>query len=155
MITFKQGDIFTEDVQAIINPVNCVGVMGAGLALQFKNKFPANYQAYRKACQRGDLKPGTLFVHDQGQQSIPRYIINFPTKKHWKDASKLRDIEAGLQALFQETRARNIQSMSIPAIGAGLGGLDWKDVKPRIQNSLDSLTEVAITILEPERQRAR
>src|SRR5581483_796597 len=109
MIEFRTGDIFSADVEALVNTVNCVGIMGRGIALQFKNKFPDNFKAYVAACDRHDVQPGKMFVHETGKLS-PRYIINFPTKRHWKGKSRIEDIEAGLADLLQVIGQLNIRS---------------------------------------------
>ncbi len=87
MIEFKSGDILAEDAEALVNTVNCVGVMGRGIALQIKKTFPDNFKAYEAACERNDVQPGTMFVFETEQLTNPRYIINFPTKRHWRHAS--------------------------------------------------------------------
>src|SRR2546428_11761865 len=99
MIERRTGDILTADAEALVNTVNCVGVMGRGVALQFKNAFPANFKAYKSACDRGEVEPGRMLVFDLGQLNSPRYIINFPTKRHWKGKSRVEDIAKGLAAL--------------------------------------------------------
>ena len=99
MIRFVQGDILQASAEALVNTVNCVGVMGRGIALQFKNVFPANFRAYEAACQRKEVQPGHMFVFDTGELTLPRYIINFPTKRHWRGKSRIEDIQAGLAAL--------------------------------------------------------
>ncbi len=154
MITFKTGDILKADSDALVNPVNCVGVMGRGLALQFKKAWPENFEAYAEACRRGDLQPGRLLVFEVNRLTPPRYIINFPTKRHWRDPSHMEDIESGLSALIEEIRARGIPSVAIPALGAGLGGLAWADVRPRIEHSMEDLQEVSVTVFEPRRTPA-
>ena len=98
MIEYKTGDILAEDVEALVNSVNCVGVMGRGIALQFKKAFPDNFKAYASACTREKVQPGRMFVFETGYLTGPRYIINFPTKRHWRGKSRLEDIEAGLVA---------------------------------------------------------
>ena len=148
MIEHKTGDMFGEDVDALVNSVNCVGVMGRGIALQFKSRFPNNFKAYAKACKRNEVQPGRMFVQETGQLS-PRYIINFPTKRHWKGKSRMEDIEAGLDALAQEIKDRNIRSIAIPPLGSTLGGLRWEDVRPRIEAALARLDDVAVTLFEP------
>ncbi|MGC9326467.1 MAG: macro domain-containing protein, partial [Candidatus Hinthialibacter sp.] len=122
MIEYKAGDILSEEVQALVNTVNCVGVMGRGIALQFKNAFPKNYEEYVKACDRRELQPGRVLVYETGTLTFPQYIINFPTKRHWRGKSRIEDIESGLKALVQEIRRRDIQSIAIPPLGCGLGG---------------------------------
>src|SRR5215204_5095817 len=96
MLELVNGDLLKANTEAIVNTVNCVGIMGKGIALQFKQAFPKNYEVYREACQRGEVKPGRMHVFDTRSMVNPRWIINFPTKDHWKGKSKLRDIEAGL-----------------------------------------------------------
>lgn len=149
MIRYTQGDILKAEVEALVNTVNCVGVMGRGIALQFKQAFPANFKAYAAACQRGEVQPGRMFVFDTGQLTVPRYIINFPTKRHWRGKSRIEDIETGLAALVEEIRSHHIRSIAIPPLGSGLGGLDWAEVRPRIERALATLPEVEAIIFEP------
>jgi O-acetyl-ADP-ribose deacetylase (regulator of RNase III) len=149
MITRTQGDILRDDSEAIVNTVNCVGVMGRGIALQFRNAYPANFKAYEKACRRDEVQPGRMFVYETGELSHPRFIINFPTKRHWRGKSRMEDIESGLKALEQELRERNIRSVAIPPLGSGLGGLDWPEVRARIEARLANLPNVKVTIYEP------
>ena len=127
MIEYKVGDMFTEDVEALVNSVNCVGVMGRGIALQFKNLFPENFKAYAEACRREEVQPGQMFVYESGKMTNPRFIINFPTKRHWRGKSRMEDIESGLHALAREISERNIRSIALPPLGSGLGGLDWSN----------------------------
>ncbi|GIX28749.1 MAG: hypothetical protein KatS3mg123_2630 [Burkholderiales bacterium] len=117
MIEYAKGDILKAEADALVNSVNCVGVMGRGIALQFKGAFPENFQAYKKACKRGEVQPGRMFVFETGRLTPPRFIINFPTKRHWRGKSRMEDIEAGLAALKQEIQARNIRSIAIPPLG--------------------------------------
>lgn len=149
MIEYKTGNILTEDAEAIVNTVNCVGVMGRGIALQFKKAYPENFKAYAAACKSDEVKPGQMFVHDLGGLTNPRYIINFPTKRHWRGKSRLEDIESGLTALADEIRQREISSIAIPPLGSGLGGLDWVDVRVRIEHTLACMNDVRIIVLEP------
>ena len=150
MIDYKSGDILKADAEALINTVNCVGVMGRGIALQFKNAFPENFKAYAAACKKDEVQPGRMFVFATGQLTNPRYIVNFPTKRHWRGKSRMEDIEAGLQALVDTICRYNIRSIAIPPLGSGLGGLDWPDVKRRIEAALQPLSEVHILLYEPE-----
>jgi O-acetyl-ADP-ribose deacetylase (regulator of RNase III) len=154
MIRFVQGDILEAEAEALVNTVNCVGVMGRGIALRFKEAFPANFRAYAAACRRGEVQPGRMYVFDTGRVTRPRYIINFPTKRHWRGKSRIEDIEAGLAALVEEVRLRNIRSIAIPPLGSGLGGLDWADVRPRIERALAALPEVEVLVFEPGGLRA-
>ena len=149
MIEYKNGDIFDEDVEALVNSVNCVGIMGRGIALQFKNMFPENFNSYTAACKRDEVQPGRMFVFRTGQLTNPRYIINFPTKRHWRGKSRMEDIESGLKALSTEIKQRNIRSIAIPPLGSDLGGLKWTEVRPRIQAMLEELDDVEAVILEP------
>lgn len=154
MIEYARGDILETDAEALVNTVNCVGVMGRGIALQFKNAFPANFKAYAAACDRGDVQPGRMFVHDTGRLA-PRWIINFPTKRHWRGKSRIEDIQAGMAALTREIQARDITSIAIPPLGSGLGGLDWRTVRPIIESALTELPDLRATVFEPaERAQA-
>jgi O-acetyl-ADP-ribose deacetylase (regulator of RNase III) len=149
MIEYKTGDILTEDAEALVNTVNCVGIMGRGIALQFKNAFPENFKSYAAACKRNEVQPGRMFVFETGQLTNPRYIINFPTKRHWRGKSRMEDIDAGLVALAEEIRLRNIRSIAIPPLGSGLGGLDWPTVRPRIAAMLQDFDDLKVVIFEP------
>lgn len=149
MITFKSGDILNEHAEALVNTVNCVGIMGRGIALQFKKRFPQNFKAYELECKHGRLHPGTMFIHQVSQTTNPKFIINFPTKRHWKGKSHLKDIEVGLQDLLTQIQRYEIKSVAIPPLGCGLGGLDWNVVKPMILKSLMTLDDVEIVVFEP------
>jgi len=151
MIEITKGDILKANAEALVNTVNCVGVMGRGIALQFRKAFPRNYKSYESACKRQEVQPGRMFVYDSGSMVNPRYIINFPTKRDWRSKSKMEDIDAGLVALVEEIRARNIRSIAIPPLGCGLGGLKWQDVLPRIQRAFESLdNQVDVFIYAPD-----
>lgn len=152
MIEYKNGDIFAEDVDAIVNTVNCVGVMGRGLALQYKNKFPQNFKEYALACKKGKVVPGKMFVFQTGQLTNPKYIINFPTKRHWKGKSKIEDIEKGLDDLNHTIQKYNINSIAIPPLGSGLGGLQWQKVKSIITQKLSD-NKCKIVQFEPLEQK--
>ncbi len=149
MIRFKTGDILAEDVEALVNTVNCVGVMGRGIALQFKKAFPENFRAYAETCKRGGLLPGRMFVFETRALTNPRYIVNFPTKRHWRNNSRIEDIEAGLVDLTRIIHERNIRSIAVPPLGCGLGGLDWKVVRQHIEDALRDLNGVEIVVFEP------
>lgn len=149
MIEYKSGDILQADVEAVVNTVNCVGVMGRGIALQFKKAFPENFKAYAVACQNEEVQPGRMFVFQTGQLTNPRFIINFPTKRHWRGASRLEDIQSGLHALVDTIRQYHIKSIAIPPLGSGLGGLDWMVVKPQIEAALKPQSDVQVIIYEP------
>lgn len=150
MIHYTSGDILRADAEAIVNTVNCVGVMGRGIALQFKKAWPDNFKAYKKACDAKAVRPGQMFVFPTGQLTNPRYIVNFPTKRHWRGASRLEDIESGLAALAEWIVESGVQSIAIPPLGAGLGGLDWFVVKTKIEQALGKLESVDIHVFEPK-----
>ncbi|MXY79366.1 MAG: macro domain-containing protein [Chloroflexi bacterium] len=149
MITFTSGDVTKADAEALINTVNCVGVMGRGIALQFKRRYPANFRAYAAACNRGEVEPGRVFVFETGQLTNPRYIINVPTKRHWRAKSRLEDIDSGLESLAEAISTRRIRSVAIPPLGCGMGGLDWDEVRPRIETALSALPDVRALVFEP------
>jgi O-acetyl-ADP-ribose deacetylase (regulator of RNase III) len=149
MIEYRTGDILQADAEALVNTVNCIGIMGRGIALQFKNAYPENFEHYEAACARGEVQPGRMFVFETGQLTDPKYIINFPTKRHWRGKSRMEDIEAGLKALAGEIRRRRIRSIAVPPLGSGLGGLNWHDVRPRIEGALRGLDDVRVLVFEP------
>ncbi|MHB1328180.1 MAG: type II toxin-antitoxin system antitoxin DNA ADP-ribosyl glycohydrolase DarG [Gemmatimonadales bacterium] len=150
MIEFTSGDILKHSAEALVNTVNCVGVMGRGVALQFKNAYPDNFKAYAAACKRDEVQPGRMFVFETGQLTPPRFIVNFPTKRHWRGKSRIQDIEAGLNDLVRVIRAYGIRSIALPPLGSGLGGLDWSEVRPRIEAALSPLMDVQIVVYEPK-----
>jgi O-acetyl-ADP-ribose deacetylase (regulator of RNase III) len=143
------GDLIAADVDALVNPVNTDGVMGKGLALQFKKAFPDVFADYARACKDGKVEIGR--VHVVQRSTPPLFVINFPTKKHWRQPSKLEYIESGLADLVAQIRRLKIRSIAVPPLGCGLGGLDWRDVKPRIAGALGSLPDVRVVLFEPER----
>ena len=149
MIEYKTGDILAEQAEALVNTVNCVGIMGRGVALQFKRAFPENFKAYAARCKRNEMQPGCVFVFETGTLLPPRYIINFPTKRHWRGKSRIEDIESGLASLKEEIRSRGIRSIAIPPLGSGLGGLDWSEVRTRLEAALEEFEGVKIVIFEP------
>lgn len=149
MITLTRGNLLEADTDALVNTVNTVGVMGKGIALQFKRAFPENYEAYRRACDQKQIRLGEMFVFETGRLAPPRYIINFPTKDHWRSRSKLEDIEAGLDDLAGVIRERGVRSIAIPPLGCGHGGLAWNQVRPRIERALADLEDVDIRLYEP------
>lgn len=149
MIEYTKGNILDADAEALVNSVNCVGYMGRGIALQFKKVWPENFKAYAEACRRMEVQPGKMFVYETGRLINPRYIINFPTKRHWRGKSRIEDIEAGLKALVMEIRNRNIRSIAIPPLGCGLGGLNWKEVRSLIEQVLEGLQGVRVIVFEP------
>jgi len=149
MIEFRTGDILQADAEALVNTVNCVGIMGRGIALRFKEAFPKNFKAYEAACARGEVQPGRMFVFPTNNLSNPKYIVNFPTKRHWRGKSRIEDIESGLKALMEEVRNRGIHSIAVPPLGSGLGGLDWRAVRPLIEAAQRSLHQVHVIVYEP------
>ena len=150
MIELAKGNLLEAQVEALINTVNTEGVMGKGIALQFKQAFPDMYKAYEKACSSGDVKLGRMHVFDLGGLvGGPRWIINFPTKGHWRSRSKLADIDAGLADLVEQIRRLNIHSIALPPLGCGHGGLNWNDVYPRIQAALSALPDVKVALYPP------
>lgn len=149
MIREAHDDLLSADVDALVNTVNTVGVMGKGIALQFKKRFPANFKAYAAACKAGDVVPGRMFVFDAGQLMRPRWIINFPTKRHWKSRSRIQDIEAGLDDLVRVISSLGITSIAVPPLGCGNGGLRWADVKPLIEAKLAQV-DADVVLFPPE-----
>lgn len=136
------GDLLKAEADAIVNTVNCVGIMGKGIALQFKKKWPENFKAYEKACKAGQVRPGGMFVHDLGRLAgKPYFIINFPTKDHWRGGSELSFIEDGLKDLVRVIEAHGIRSIAIPPLGCGNGGLDWEVVRPMIEKAFEPLKQ--------------
>ena len=154
MIELRRGDLLKQNAEALVNAVNCVGVMGRGIALQFRKAFPENFKIYEAACKRGEVKPGEMLVFDTHQVTNPRYIINFPTKRHWRDQSRITDIESGLEALVEEVHDRGISSIAVPALGCGLGGLKWSEVRPRIEKAFAKVPDVQVWLFEPEEMKS-
>lgn len=150
MIELQRGDILKAKTDALVNTVNCKGVMGRGIALQFKKAFPEAYKAYKAACDRGELKPGIVLVHDLNRFEQPHYVIDVPTKRHWRGKSRIEDIEAGLNALVAEVRRLGLKSVAVPPLGCGLGGLSWAEVRPRIEHALADLSDVHVLLFEPK-----
>ena len=150
MITFEKGDLLNADVEALVNTVNCVGIMGRGIALQFKKMFPDNFSVYASACDANEVEPGKMFVFSTDQMTNPKYIINFPTKRHWRGNSKIEDIETGLAVLREEVLKRGIKSVAVPPLGTGLGGLAWPAVRKLIVEALGNLDGVDVIVFEPQ-----
>lgn len=148
-VELMHGDIVGADAEALVNTVNCVGFMGRGIALQFKRAFPANFAVYEAACRRGEVEPGRMLVHRTGNLAGPSFVINFPTKRHWRGKSRIEDIESGLRALVDDVERLHISSIAVPALGCGLGGLQWNDVRPRIEAAFRSLPDVHVLLFEP------
>ncbi len=152
MMRYITGNILESSAQAIVNTVNTVGVMGKGIALQFKKAFPRNYKSYLDACKNNDLKIGKLFVCiDSNMISGQKIIINFPTKTDWRKPSEYEYIEKGLDNLIEIINHYNIKSIAIPPLGAGNGGLEWEKVKKIINTKLQNV-DIDILIYEPTKQ---
>jgi O-acetyl-ADP-ribose deacetylase (regulator of RNase III) len=150
MIELTSGNLLQAPVQALVNTVNTHGVMGKGIALQFKRAFPDMNKAYEAACKSGDVKLGHMHVVDLGGLAGgPRWIINFPTKAHWKAGSKLPDIEMGLRDLIATVKRLGITSIAVPPLGCGNGGLEWHDVRPRIESAFEQVPDVRVLIYPP------
>jgi O-acetyl-ADP-ribose deacetylase (regulator of RNase III) len=150
MIIPSQGNLLEAQAEALVNTVNTVGVMGRGIALQFQRAFPANYAAYKKACDAGEVMPGKMFIFEERALGGPRWIVNFPTKRHWKGKSRLEDIRDGLADLAEEVQRLGIRSLAMPPLGCGLGGLDWAQVRPLIESAFSAVPEVQVLLFAPE-----
>jgi O-acetyl-ADP-ribose deacetylase (regulator of RNase III) len=150
MIYFKQGNLLESKADALVNTVNCVGIMGKGIALQFKQAFPENFKHYERACRAGEVRLGKMFVVSTDSLLPPRYIVNFPTKDHWKNRSRLESIESGLQDLVVKVRELGIESIAIPPLGCGNGGLEWGQVRSLIKAAFDRLPDVEVLVFEPQ-----
>lgn len=149
MIEFKTGNIFDEPADGLVNPVNCVGVMGRGLAAQFKKLYPQNFNDYAQACKDKLVQPGKMFVVKVSDLANPRYIINFPTKRHWQENSRIEDIELGLSVLAETVEQCQLKSIAIPPLGCGLGGLNWQDVRPLIEQFSQRVNATHVIVFEP------
>jgi O-acetyl-ADP-ribose deacetylase (regulator of RNase III) len=149
MIHYTQGNLLEADVEALVNTVNTVGVMGKGIALMFKERFPKNMQEYAKACKSGEVVTGKMFVTETGELMGAKWIVNFPTKQHWRAKSKMQWVEEGLKDLRHFIAEHQVRSIAIPPLGAGNGGLNWQDVKPKIEQALGDMQDVEIWVFEP------
>jgi len=152
MMTFTQGDLLKADVEALVNTVNTVGVMGKGIALMFKESYPENFKAYEAACKRGEIQVGRIFATERKMLEGPRWIINFVTKKHWRHPSKIEWIKEGLKDLREFIVVHDIKSIAIPPLGSGNGRLDWSEVRPLIKRTLGDLSDVRVIVYEPTEQ---
>jgi O-acetyl-ADP-ribose deacetylase (regulator of RNase III) len=148
MIELAQGNLLEAPAEALVNSVNTVGVMGKGLALQFKRAYPRNFVEYEAACKRGEVEVGAVFVHETAQLH-PRWILNVPTKRHWRQPSRLDDVRQGLAALVEVVRRRGIRSIAVPPLGCGAGGLSWSVVRPLIETAFAPLEHVHVYLYEP------
>lgn len=149
MITASQGNILDANAEALVVPVNCVGIAGKGLAMHFKKEFPKNFVAYRRECCAGTIRLGRVFTFPTGLLMNPKYIINFPTKGKWDRKSKIDYIEAGLTSLVAEVVALGLSSIAIPALGCGSDMLDWKEVRPIIHKHFTCLKELHVLLFAP------
>jgi O-acetyl-ADP-ribose deacetylase (regulator of RNase III) len=149
-IEHREGNLLRADAEALVNTVNTVGVMGKGIALQFRKAFPANYKAYERACGQGLVQPGKMFVFETGELTGPRWIINFPTKRHWRAKTRMQDIDAGLRDLVSVIDRYRIGSVAIPPLGCGNGGLAWHDVRPRIEAALEPIADLRVLLFAPK-----
>lgn len=140
MLEFLRGDLLKSGASALVNAVNCRGVMGKGIAWQFRCAYPQMFDAYKKACAAGEVRLGRVHIHDLGiREGAPRWIINFPTKDHWVSDSFLGDIRAGLADLVKVINRLEITSIAVPPLGCGNGGLDWEEVLPLMTNAFSTL----------------
>ena len=149
MMRFTKGNLLAAQVEALVNTVNTVGVMGKGIALMFKEAFPGNFRDYEDACKHKEVRIGRMFVTENRAFEGPRWIINFPTKKHWRQPSKLEWIIDGLGDLRRVIQEHKIRSVALPPLGTGNGGLDWNEVRPEVQRILGDLENVDILVYEP------
>jgi len=150
MLEIAKGNLLKANVDALVNTVNTEGVMGKGIALQFKQAYPEMCRAYERACETGQVKLGSMDVHDLGGLAEgPRWIVNFPTKGHWRAKSRLKDIESGLVDLVSTVKRLGIKSIAIPPLGCGYGGLRWEDVYPMIQSAFSGLDDVHVLVYGP------
>jgi len=153
MIRFTKGNLLEAPAEALVNTVNTVGVMGKGIALMFKEAFPENYRLYREACETKNVKVGCVFATERRDfVSGPRWIINFPTKEHWRTPSRIEWIRDGLVDLRLFIEEHRIRSVALPPLGSGNGGLDWREVRPLIVEALEPLQDVTTIVYEPTKQ---
>jgi O-acetyl-ADP-ribose deacetylase (regulator of RNase III) len=151
---FTTGNILDAETEALVNTVNTVGVMGKGIALMFKEAYKENFRQYAAACKRREVKVGSVFVFELPTTLTggPRWILNFPTKEHWRSSTRIEWIEEGLKDLRRVIETRGIRSVAIPPLGCGHGGLRWQVVKPLIESALGDLEGVDVVVYEPTRK---
>jgi O-acetyl-ADP-ribose deacetylase (regulator of RNase III) len=147
VVTFVKGDIFKSPAQVLTNTVNCVGVMGKGVALEFKNRYPQMFGDYKSKCDQGKVKPGQPYLWEDDSAQV----LNFPTKRHWRDSSLLQDVEDGLKYLAASYEQMGIQSIAMPALGCGLGGLEWSEVQPLFVKYMGTLPDLDVYVYEPQK----
>jgi O-acetyl-ADP-ribose deacetylase (regulator of RNase III) len=148
-IRFVRGNLLEADVEALVNAVNTVGVMGKGIALMFKDAFPENFDEYAQACKEDRVRVGEMFVTERRAATGPRWILNFPTKKHWRNPSEMEWVSAGLADLRRLLVEKGIRSVAVPPLGTGLGGLSWPAVKAAITSALGDLEGVDVLVYQP------
>lgn len=149
MIHETKGNLLQADAEALVNTVNCVGFMGKGIALQFKQAWPENFELYARACQQEEVQPGRMLVFDTGRMVNPKFIINFPTKRHWRGNSRIEDVKSGLKTLISDVKRLGIRSIAVPPLGCGNGGLNWEDVRPLIERAFAEVPEVSVLLFSP------
>lgn len=154
MIRYAQGNLLETDADALVNAVNTVGVMGKGIALMFKQAFPGNFRDYAEACKQGMVQTGRMFVTERHGSSCPRWIINFPTKQHWRSPSRIEWIRDGLGDLRRVVTELGVRSLGVPPLGCGHGGLEWSQVQPLIELALGDLAGVEVTVFAPIASRS-
>lgn len=152
MLRYAQGNLLEASAEALVNTVNTVGVMGKGIALMFKEAFPQNYREYVAACKRGDVRLGEMFVTAGPALQGPRWIINFPTKGHWRNRTREEWVRDGLADLRRVIEERKIRSIAVPPLGCGNGGLRWETVRPMLESALEDLDSVDVLIYEPTKR---
>lgn len=150
MINEVTGDLLKSEAEALVNTVNTVGVMGKGIALQFRQASSSEYyKEYQRVCKNGELQIGKVHIFHISSVSNPKYIISFPTKKHWKAKSKIEDIKTGLKSLIDVVTKYKIKSIAVPPLGCGNGGLKWEDIKPLIEKAFAQVPEVEVFLFTP------
>lgn len=149
MIILTKGNLLRSEADVLVNTVNCVGFMGKGIALQFKKAFPENFKAYAAECRKGKVVPGKVFLFSTGKFVPPLYIVNFPTKNHWRENSKLEYISSGLEDLVKTLKDLDVSSIAVPPLGCGLGGLKWGMVRPLIERAFSELPDLDVYLFEP------
>jgi O-acetyl-ADP-ribose deacetylase (regulator of RNase III) len=150
MIQVAEGNLLKAEAEALVNTVNCVGVMGKGIALQFRQAFPENFRVYKRACDAGELRPGQVLAVPAGTLVGPKLIFNVATKQHWRHGSQLEWIREGVKNLVEEVRAHGIKSVAVPPLGCGNGGLDWQEVRPIIEEAFEAIPEVRVFLFPPK-----
>jgi O-acetyl-ADP-ribose deacetylase (regulator of RNase III) len=149
MIEEGKGSLLDVNVEALVNTVNTVGVMGKGVALQFKIAYPQMFKEYQKACKHGHVQIGKMYVYHNNARGNPKLIINFPTKQHWKENSEMRYIREGLNSLIEEIKSNNVKSIALPPLGCGMGGLNWIEVLPLIHQAFKEIPDVRVIVFPP------